>query len=348
VRGASATATPSTAALHISGNHFAGANGATLRLLGVNRAGTEFACAEGWGIFDGPSDAASVAAMAAWHINAVRVPLNEDCWLGINGVKQAYAGGAYRQAVEQYVALLHTSGLAVILDLHWAAPGTTLATRQLPMPDADHAPAFWASVARAFKGDDEVAFDLYNEPFVTTSNAATSDPWSCWLHGCTMDAGDGVPTSWQAAGMQRLVNAVRGAGSTQPLLAGGLAWASDLSGWLRHRPSDPAHQIAASFHAYNFAGCNTSACWDSQLAPVAAKVPVVTGELGENDCAGSFVDTFSAWADAHGLSYLGWTWNTWDCASGPALIASYAGTATRFGAALQAHLGELVAPTFPP
>ena len=27
--------------------------------------------------------------MKAWNINAVRVPLNEDCWLGINGVASA-------------------------------------------------------------------------------------------------------------------------------------------------------------------------------------------------------------------------------------------------------------------
>ena len=51
---------------------------------------------QGWGFSDGPTDAASIAAMKAWHINAVRVPLNEDCWLGINGVKPQYGGAPYR------------------------------------------------------------------------------------------------------------------------------------------------------------------------------------------------------------------------------------------------------------
>ena len=46
---------------------------------------------------------------------------------------------------------------------------------------------------------------------------------------------------------------------------------------------------------------------------MAAKVPVVTGEFGENDCAHGYADGYMAWADAHGLSYLGWTWNPWDC-----------------------------------
>jgi endoglucanase len=69
--------------------------GHPIRLLGVDRSGTEYACAQGWGIFDGPSDAASVAAISSWDTNAVRVPLNEDCWLGINGVSSAYGGAAY-------------------------------------------------------------------------------------------------------------------------------------------------------------------------------------------------------------------------------------------------------------
>jgi len=74
------------------GNHPVNGAGAMVRLLGVNRSGTEYQCVHGNGIFDGPSDAASLGAIAAWRANAVRVPLNEDCWLAINGVNPAYAG----------------------------------------------------------------------------------------------------------------------------------------------------------------------------------------------------------------------------------------------------------------
>src|SRR2546426_9476568 len=87
-------------ALHVSGIQIVDQSGTPIQLDGVNRSGTEYACAQGWGIFDGPNDAASIAAMAAWH---VRVPLNEDCWLGINGVNQAYGGRNYRKAIRDYV-----------------------------------------------------------------------------------------------------------------------------------------------------------------------------------------------------------------------------------------------------
>src|SRR3954452_6176762 len=110
--------------ISVSGNHLIDASGNTVVLHGVNRSGTEYACAQGWGIFDGPSDAASVQAIAAWHTNAVRIPLNEDCWLGINGVNPAYGGANYQTAIANYVALLNQYGLVAILDLHWSAPGT--------------------------------------------------------------------------------------------------------------------------------------------------------------------------------------------------------------------------------
>ncbi len=62
------------------------------------------------------------------------------------------------------------------------------------------------------------------------------------------------------------------------------------------------------------------------------------GEIGENDCAHGFIDRVMNWADAHGVGYLGWTWNTWDCSGGPALISNYNGTPTNFGTGFKAHL----------
>ena len=264
--------------VRVSGNRLVTGSGSPMRLVGVDRSGTEYACVQGWGIFDGPSDAASVASMASWHIDAVRVPLNEDCWLGINGVSSAYAGANYQQAIETYVSTLNAAGLVAVLDLHWSAPGTQPATGQQVMADADHSPAFWSSVATAFRSNPSVVFDLYNEPHDIS--------WSCWLNGCTTSAG------WRTAGMQNLLDAVRSTGATQPVLVGGLNWAGDLSSWLSYEPADPAHQLAASAHIYNFSQCDTSTCWAQTIAPVAASVPVVTGELGENDCAASFISSY--------------------------------------------------------
>jgi len=327
--------------LHVEGNHLV-YHGVTTRLLGVDHSGSEYACIQngGYGIFEGPDPDTLAAAMLTWgHVNAVRLPLNEDCWLGINGVNPMYGGQAYRSAIVDYVNKLHAHGLFVVVDLHWNAPGTSPSTAQQPMADADHAVDFWKSVATTFAGDGLTVFDLYNEPYVDTMNAQTTDAWACWLSGCTItQSAGGVQGTWKSAGMQDLVDAVRSTGARNVLMLGGLAYADDLSGWLAHVPNDPLKQLAASFHLYNFNSCTNTSCWSSVIAPIAQQHPVVTGELGENDCGHGFIDGYMPWADTNGVSYLAWTWNTWDCSSGPALITDYGGTPTGFGQGLKAHL----------
>ena len=116
VRAPAARAASSAPALAVHDNHLIDTHtGLTIQLKGVSRSGTEYACVQGWGIFDGPSNAASIQAMTTWRINAVRVPLNEDCWLGINQVSPAYSGSTYQQAIANYVSLLNAYGLVVIL-----------------------------------------------------------------------------------------------------------------------------------------------------------------------------------------------------------------------------------------
>jgi hypothetical protein len=322
--------------LHVEGNLLVD-SGKTVRLLGVNHSGTEYQCVNtGTTIFDGPTAASSlIAPMKLWHVNTVRVPLNEDCWLGINGVPAAVSGTMYQQSIEAFVQLLRTAGMYVIVDLHWNAPGSTLAKAQQPMADEDHASPFWTSVANAFKGDLGIVFDLYNEPH---PESGTGSPAACLLNGCSLSDWMGFSGSAQAAGMQELVTTVRATGAKNVLMVGGWSYSNNLTGWLANEPKDPLNNLAASFHNYNTSGCVDTTCWTIDIKPIAAKVPVVTGELGEMDCAGGYVSSYFAWADPLGISYLGWAWNTNDCATFPSLISSYQGTATAFGQAFMTHL----------
>ncbi|HEY9524864.1 MAG TPA: cellulase family glycosylhydrolase, partial [Thermopolyspora sp.] len=155
------------------------------------------------------------------------------------------------------------------------------------------------------------------------------------------DGGTCSGIGYQVAGFQTLVDSVRATGATNVIMLGGLAFSNDLSQWLQYRPTDSTGNLMAMVHVYNFNSCSSSSCWDGQLAPVAAQVPLTAGEIGENDCGHGFVDTFMNWLDSHGSGYLGWTWNTWDCSSGPALISDYNGTATAYGAGIKARLQSL-------
>ena len=319
-------------AVHVQGTQLLDTAGRIVRLRGVNRSGTEYACAQGWGFFDGPSDSASVQAIVSWKANAVRVPLNETCWLAINGVAAAYSGDNYRRAISDYVALLNRAGLVVILDLHWSAAGTAIALGQAPMPDRDHTPEFWRQVAAAYGGNNRVIFDLFNEPY-PDNNADTPEAWRCWRDGGTCTG-----MSFQAAGMQELVTAVRGTGATNVIMVGGVQYSATLSSWLASKPSDQLNNIAASWHIYNFSWCNTQACWDRDAALVAQRVPLVLGELGQNDRGSAFVTALMDWMDARQGGYLAWSWDVWGDPLD--LIASYDGTPTTYGQTFKARFSR--------
>ena len=339
--------------LRVSGNELVDGPGAghVVQLRGVNRSGLEYACIEGWGFFDSPhpnrvDSPAMIAAMETWDVNVVRVPLNEDCWLGVN-TPRGRGGAAYRRIVESYVGELNAAGLYVILDLQEAAPGALPAQHLDPLPDLDHAPAFWRSVASTFKRNHALLFDLYTEP--------NHVGWPCWQHGCRIapfDDGYGPQASYVAAGMQQLVSAVRSTGATQPLMLGGTGYSHDLSGWLSHEPLDPLHQLIASEHNYGVLSPCENVCRDAILA-THRQVPVVIGELGETDCRDTYIDAFMPFADANGISYLGWTWDavapdSWTCAGGPSLIETYGGAPTPFGVGFRNHLRALGQPPLAP
>ncbi|GAA1008163.1 hypothetical protein Aple_071060 [Acrocarpospora pleiomorpha] len=329
-------------ALHVSGNRLVTSTGATYRLLGVNRASGEFACVQGKGMWDsGPVDQASVDAMKAWNIHAVRIPLNEECWNGTNGTP---SGAAYQQNVKDYVNLLVANGITPIVEMHWnyglyTGPGAgcsdTAATCQKPMPDAQYAPMFWTGVANAFKANTAVVFDLFNEPFPdAAANWNATAGWTCWRDGGTCTG-----IGYQVAGMQSLVNTVRATGATNVIMLGGLTWSNDLSQWLTYKPTDPTGNLMAAWHTYNFNACSTTSCWDSQVGAVAAQVPVHAGEIGQDSCAHNYIDQVMAWADTHGVGYTAWTWNPWGCGQGNVLITDYNGTPTSsYGEGFKAHL----------
>jgi endoglucanase len=291
----------------VAGNRIEDADGQAVFLRGVNRSGTEYRCVQGAGFFDGPNDDASILAIKSWGLNAVRVPLNETCWLALNDTPSRYAGECYRNAILDYVWRLHRHGLVPILELHWAAPGERIADALTPMPNADHSPDFWRSVASTFLADDGVIFEPFNEPF-PDRNRDTAAAWSCWRDGCVVAEYSGA--TYAAAGMQSLVDAIRETGAGHLVLLGGVEYSNALTGWLAHKPNDPLENLGAAWHAYNFNRCNDGACWDGVPAALSAEVPVVATEIGQDDCEGDvFLGPLMQFLDQHGAGYLAWAWN---------------------------------------
>lgn len=327
--------------LGVHGNHLV-SHGKVVRLLGVQPQGLESNCLfAGRGYFDGPHNLAMIQAIKGWGANTVRLPLNESCWLGTQGTGDP---SGYQNAVVAWVKLLVQHNLFVVIDNHVATDGTVPAD-QLPMPDMSSI-ALWTSLANTFKSTNGVIFDLYNEPYGVS--------WACWRDGCQVPAGT-FPVhyaSYQSPGLQALIDVVRIAGADQPILMGGLQWANNNTAWQANAPTDPDDQLIVSEHTYGPSPTNTaSPCEDTcraVLVRLAATHPVVTGELGEVDCAHGYIDDYMDWADQHGIGYIGGAFNaiapgSYQCDS-PALLDDYAlpdPTPSPFGIGLRDHLRAL-------
>ena len=340
--------------LHVQGNLLVNASGQQVILHGVDRMGTEYRCAQDNGIFDGPSDQASIDAIKSWRANAVRVPLNEHCWLGIDdgAATPQYIGENYRLAIEGFVDRLIASGVYVILDLHWSAAAGQTATAQDQMPNTSYSASFWSSVAARFQNRPQVIFDLFNEPIPNSNandntDAAAAASWQCWRDGSAGGTCTGTMAG-NAVGMQTLVTAVRGTGATNVIMLGGIQWANTLwssstRNFLTYKPSDPLNDIVASFHIYQNTWCNTVTCFNTEVTPIAAVVPVVAAEVGNTLCDATFMNTTLNWLDSKQLGYLAWVWNTYgatNCAN-IMLVLDYTGTPSTYGLIYKNHLALL-------
>lgn len=337
----------------VSGNHLVDQNGKTIHLIGFNAQGTEYTCltSSSTSFHDPNALTTTPANMKAWGaaVNVARIPLNEDCWLGINGVKRG--GTAYQSDIIAFVNNLHKSGMYAQLTMQWNAPGTTQATGQQYMADNDHAVAFWQSVAAVFKTDPGVLFDLYSEPYGSVS-------WACWGSGGTTCVYGG----FQIAGMAQMIAGIRsveGNGWHHPVVVSGLGRSNNLSGWLANRPADSANQMIAGIHTYDDGAGGSGGCpssnggvWNQNNCATAvfggiksAGFPMLVSEVGDIYSGGCTYSTFLnaayAWMDANGDGYMPWAWGPFGCGN-PGLLTDWNGTPqSTFGTGTKSHIGAL-------
>src|SRR2546427_9156590 len=87
---------------------------------------------------------------------------------------------------------------------------------------------------------------LFRSPF-PDNNSDTPEAWRCWRDGGTCSG-----MTFQAAGMQELVDAVRGTGATNVIMLGGVQYAAGLSHWLAEQPSRPLNNPAPAVPHFKF------------------------------------------------------------------------------------------------
>jgi endoglucanase len=323
--------------LHTEGNRILNSKGETVWLRGVNAASMEFTS-------DGEGHILNTVntAIRDWHVNIIRLPLAQDRWFG-KAREQTNSSDAYRALVHQVVDACASQGCYIILDLHWSDCnewGTNIG--QHSMPDSNSV-AFWTDFAPVYANNPAVLFDLYNEPHNVT--------WDEWLKGGRITdtpngrrAGPGK--TYDAVGMQQMLDTVRATGAKNVIVAGGLDWAYDFSGILEGRQlSDPTgYGVIYANHCYDNKKDSVDA-WIAKMEKASARLPVIVTEFGGMS-GPSRVVHWDNWL-LHVLQAIDdhqWSYTAWDLhpSAGPTLITrgwSYT-PSPRFGVFVKEALAD--------
>lgn len=152
-------------------------------------------------------------------------------------------------------------------------------------------------------------------------------PWEVWLNGGTINdrpnnrrAGPG--RTYQAVGMQELLNTVRATGARNVVIAGPLDWAYDFSGVLSgiQLYDRDGNGVIYANHAYNNKG-DTADAWIAKMEKATAKLPVIVSEFGGSGGPHRRMGRFGRPANPNGDDWLlhmmqgmedhKWSWTAW-------------------------------------
>jgi endoglucanase len=289
----------------------------------------------------------SVDHIKGWKANLVRVFLNDAFWLN-----PACYPTNYQQTVDQYVQWITSDGMIALLTLGTGNVDGSLGCTppELPaMADAAHALTFWSQVANRYKNNAHVAFDLYNEPWLTLAGAVApgEDGYTVWRNGG--HATDGHGGYYPVAGMQQMYDTVRATGATNLVIVSGAGPDTNDQG------TPGGYDIAAaatlpvtgsnivySVHPYYMGGCGrvelnaTTATATTDPPPgsglpknlgtmikkVSGTYPVMFAEFGSVCWNGNalkktgakpdgqiYMNNVVTWAEARGIGWAGFAWD---------------------------------------
>ena len=290
-------------------------------------------------------------AIDEWHANVIRLPLAQDRWFG-KAPEQKGEAKPYQELVKKIVDLCSSKSCYIVLDLHWNDAGQWgKQIAQHVMPDQNSI-VFWKDIAQVYKNHPAVIFDLYNEPHNVS--------WDIWQHGGKITetnrgrrGSPGTELTYQAAGMQSLLDSVRSTGAKNVVMVGGLDWSYDLSGILAGRQlSDPnGNGVIYANHAYPNKG-DTVEKWVTKVKAATEKLPVNVSEFGSAP-AGAPGVSGEQWVRQvlQAIHDNDWDWIAWDLhpRAGPQLVSDWKYTPTPgFGKWVKLALNGNLPPYTPP
>jgi endoglucanase len=313
--------------------------GDAVLLRGVNRSGLEYT---------EPGTAGFLAAahftadevremVGNWKSNVIRLPFNQDwCLHGRGG----HSAEEYLGSIDQVIAWAAALGAYTILDLQWLDAdmvyGHTKGSNGVKEPN--HVPPtpncetilLWATLARRYRDEPAVLFDLLNEPHDPLSDDFLPIHLIGSDGGVVDSGGDFVgPAEW-VPWASRLVAEVRRIRPNGVILVAGIDWAFDLRNIRVDAPG-----IVYSAHIYPN---RKPRDWDKALGRW-NDVALFVGEWGGNEADQAFGRELAGLLRQRGIGWTAWSWADKPHLIVPAPAPDY--EATAFGELVRHELQAL-------
>lgn len=267
--------------LHVDGTTLRTPDGSEVRLRGVNVCSLEFDSAgANWQLeADGGSlTLDTLAARDRWHVNAVRMPINQE-WL--------LTDETYLARVEALIDAAAVRGVYVLLDVQWERglktdPYQLNILKRPTFGLGNTTEALWHLAAGRWSNRDNLLFDVINEPH----DVAPAD---------------------LSVDMQQMLDRLAQRAPLTPVVVGGPDWAHSLDWWRQH-PLKGANVI---YSAHEYLPYDPPSSFDEHFVKPAQTLPVLVAEFGPDqstlidtaEAAG--VDGWMPWAIGCGLTLDG-------------------------------------------
>lgn len=293
-------------ALKVQGNQIVvAASGESVLLRGVNRSGLEYSSPDGDGSLAkaGITEAEMDAIVAGWGANIVRVPFNQDWALNRPG----YDAEPYLGAIDSLVSMAARRGAYTLLDLQWLDATTRRGSNSdgtpnfvPPLPNQDSL-SLWRQLARRYRDEPAVLFDIFNEPHDTLPDdpvdlmGIAPDGSFFVLNDRTVGMPEWQP--WAAA----MIGTIRAEHPDALIFVSGVNWGFDLRG----APLPGIDDVVYSTHVYPNKGND----WDTAFGDLAEEIPVFVGEWGGTDSDLDWGGNLSNYLDVRRLGWTAWSWS---------------------------------------
>jgi len=270
----------------------------------------------------------AIVGVEDWKANLLRLPIKEDYWFG-REAGQTDGGVAYRKLVDDFITITANRGAYTMIDLH-----------RFRAPKREHI-EFWKDVATKYKNNQAVIFEVFNEPHGIS--------WDVWQKGGFVADKDAPADEdafltpeekaqntkgFHSVGIQALIDAIRGTGAKNIVVAGGLDWAYDLSGMAKGYTLDQKGGNGMLLSTHIYAGKRD---WQNKVLVMADKYPIIVSEFGANtqkftfmpaesqEDAATWVPKIFGFIDKYKLNYTAFSFHP---KSGPHLLQDWDYTPT--------------------